>query len=57
MPTTVSMAGSTSILATVSILALSMLILALSMSILALVDDGAGESVDQDPVFPTVGAN
>jgi hypothetical protein len=28
-----------------------------SMSILALVGDGAGESVDPDPVVPTVGAN
>jgi hypothetical protein len=28
-----------------------------SMSILALVGDGAGESVDPDPVIPTVGAN
>jgi hypothetical protein len=28
-----------------------------SMSILALVGDGASESVDQDPVVPTVGAN
>jgi hypothetical protein len=29
----------------------------LAMSILALVGDGAGESVDPDPVIPTVGAN
>jgi hypothetical protein len=29
----------------------------LAMSILALVDDGAGESIDQDPIIPTVGAN
>jgi hypothetical protein len=28
-----------------------------SMSILALVGDGAGESVDSDPIVPTVGAN
>jgi hypothetical protein len=28
-----------------------------SMSILALVGDGAGESVDPDPVVSTVGAN
>jgi hypothetical protein len=27
------------------------------MSILALVGEGAGESVDPDPVVPTVGAN
>jgi hypothetical protein len=27
------------------------------MSILAVVGDGAGESVDPDPVVPTVGAN
>jgi hypothetical protein len=28
-----------------------------STSILALVGEGAGESVDPDPVVPTVGAN
>jgi hypothetical protein len=28
-----------------------------SMSILAVVGDGAGESIDPDPVVPTVGAN
>jgi hypothetical protein len=28
-----------------------------SMSILALVGEGAGESVDPDPVIPTDGAN
>jgi hypothetical protein len=28
----------------------------LSMSILALVDDGAGKSVDPDPIIPTVGS-
>jgi hypothetical protein len=28
-----------------------------SMSILAVVDDGAGESVDPDPIIPTVGVN
>jgi hypothetical protein len=29
----------------------------LAMSILALVDDGAGESVDPDPIVPMDGAN
>jgi hypothetical protein len=28
-----------------------------SMSILVVVGDGAGESVDPDPVVPTIGAN
>jgi hypothetical protein len=28
-----------------------------SMSILALVGDGAGKSVDPDPIVPTIGAN
>jgi hypothetical protein len=61
MPTAVSMAGLMSILALVSVsigtampMAVSM---AGSMSILALVGDGASESVDPDPIVPTVGAN
>jgi hypothetical protein len=32
-------------------------LMVVSMSILALVGEGAGESVDPDPVVPTVGAN
>jgi hypothetical protein len=32
-------------------------LMVVSMSILALVGKGAGESIDPDPVVPTVGAN
>jgi hypothetical protein len=60
-PTTVAMVVSMSILALVSMtvgtvmpMTVSMVV---SMSILALVGEGAGESVDPDPVVSTVGAN
>jgi hypothetical protein len=53
MPTMVSM----SILAVTSSLVSAAVLLTVSMSILAVVGDGAGESVDLDPVVPTVGAN
>jgi hypothetical protein len=40
-----------------SIAMLTTVPMVVSMSILALVGEGAGESVDPDPVVPTVGAN
>jgi hypothetical protein len=61
MPMMVSMVVSMSILALVSMMvdtAMSTTVsMVVSMSILALVGEGAGESVDPDPVVPTVGAN
>jgi hypothetical protein len=53
MSTMVSM----SILALVSTLIGTAMLTMVSMSILAVVGDGAGESVDPDPVVPMVGAN
>jgi hypothetical protein len=45
------------ILGVVSTLVDAVMPMMVSMSILEVVGDGAGESVDPDPVVPTVGAN
>jgi hypothetical protein len=61
MPTVALMVEFMSILALVSMMVSTamptMVSMVVSMSILALVGEGAGESVDPDPIVPTVGAN